>query len=104
MRALIRCKQLEYQKAEQAVETDVVPGDNKRKEITAVDYEVVPPFSVQDSGAMPILFTKIQFHDHPAAFTVAESFLAVAAEPVSYTHLDVYKRQDTCPRPRSNFR
>lgn len=41
MRALIRCKQLEYQKAEQAVETDVVPGDNKRKEITAVDYEVV---------------------------------------------------------------
>ena len=29
---------------------------------------------------MPILFTKIQFHDHPAAFTVAEFFLAVAAE------------------------
>ena len=42
---------------------------------------------------MPILFTKIQFHDHPAAFTVAEFFLAVAAESVSYTHLDVYKRQ-----------
>ena len=39
MRALIRCKQLEYQKAEQAAETDI-PGD-KRKEITAVDYEVV---------------------------------------------------------------
>ena len=29
---------------------------------------------------MPILFTKIQFHDHSAAFTVAEFFLAVAAE------------------------
>ena len=29
---------------------------------------------------MPILFTKIQFHDHPAAFAVAEFFLAVAAE------------------------
>ena len=29
---------------------------------------------------MPILFTKIQFHDHPAAFTVAEFFLAVATE------------------------
>lgn len=29
---------------------------------------------------MPILFTKIQFHDPPAAFTVAEFFLAVAAE------------------------
>ena len=40
MRALIRCKQLEYQKAEQTAETDV-PGDNARKEITAVDYEVV---------------------------------------------------------------
>lgn len=39
MRALIRCKQLEYQKAEQAAETNI-PGD-KRKEITAVDYEVV---------------------------------------------------------------
>ena len=33
---------------------------------------IFTPFSVQDSGAMPILFTKIQFHDHPAAFTVAE--------------------------------
>ena len=42
MRALIRCKQLEYQKAEQAVETGCsFAGDNKRKEITAVDYEVV---------------------------------------------------------------
>ena len=40
MRALIRCKQLEYQKAEQTADTDV-PGDNARKEITAVDYEVV---------------------------------------------------------------
>lgn len=39
MRALIRCKQLEYQKAEQAAETETL-GD-KRKEITAVDYEVV---------------------------------------------------------------
>ena len=29
---------------------------------------------------MPILFTKIQFHDHPAVFAVAEFFLAVAAE------------------------
>jgi len=29
---------------------------------------------------MLILFTKIQFHDYPAAFTVAEFFLAVAAE------------------------
>ena len=38
MRALIRCKQLEYQKAEQTADTDV-PGDNARKEITAVDYE-----------------------------------------------------------------
>ena len=40
MRALIRCKQLEYQKAEQNTGTDM-PGDNARKEITAVDYEVV---------------------------------------------------------------
>ena len=35
-------------------------------------FQHFSPFSVQDSGAMPILFTKIQFHDHPAAFTVAE--------------------------------
>lgn len=29
---------------------------------------------------MSILPAKIQFHDYPAAFTVAEFFLAVAAE------------------------
>lgn len=40
MRALIRCKQLEYQKAEQSSETDL-PGGSSSKEISAVDYDVV---------------------------------------------------------------
>ncbi|WP_455963914.1 tetratricopeptide repeat protein, partial [Bacteroides bouchesdurhonensis] len=40
MRALIRCKQLEYQKAEQANDSDL-PGGNTAKEIGAVDYEIV---------------------------------------------------------------
>ena len=40
MRALIRCKQLEYQKAEQAAEADM-PSGAAVKEVSAVDYEVV---------------------------------------------------------------
>ena len=40
MRALIRCKQLEYQKAEQAAEADM-PSGAAAKEVSAVDYEVV---------------------------------------------------------------
>ncbi|HJD75659.1 MAG TPA: tetratricopeptide repeat protein, partial [Bacteroides reticulotermitis] len=44
MRSLIRCKQLEYQKAEQTTESDIPGADNKddsRKNLSAVDYEVV---------------------------------------------------------------
>ena len=40
MRSLIRCKQLEYQKAEQAAEADL-PSGGAAKEVSAVDYEVV---------------------------------------------------------------
>lgn len=35
-------------------------------------FQRFSPFSVQDSGAVSILPAKIQFHDYPAAFTVAE--------------------------------
>lgn len=44
MRSLIRCKQLEYQKAEQTTESDIPGADSKddsRKNLSAVDYEVV---------------------------------------------------------------
>lgn len=52
---------------------------------------------------MPILFTKIQFHDHPAAFTVAEFFLAVAAEfSFRFRYIAVQRflqfLRDTAPR------
>ena len=51
MRALIRCKQLEYQKAEQTAETDV-PGDNARKEINLAPDFVYAYYNRANVSAM----------------------------------------------------
>jgi len=40
MRALIRCKQLEYQRAEQTAESDM-EADSRSKEFTAMEYDAV---------------------------------------------------------------